>query len=200
MLLPMSSSPLSRITITHPQDLKALAHPARQQVLTELYAGEILTASEAAQVCGLSPSAMSYHLRALHRVGLVVRDDSTDGRERPWRAAADTFEIAHSAYAAAGLDASREHLQAWSAGLLVGMDRLVERISAGHDDGLASAGQLWLTPDEEHELGHEVLAIWRRFSGRTRADHPDTAALRQVYLLSLPVASNEPSSPKPQRS
>lgn len=46
------------------------------------------TATECAGVAGLSPSACSYHLRALAQYGFVEEDleDAADGRQRPWRA------------------------------------------------------------------------------------------------------------------
>lgn len=46
------------------------------------------TATECADVVGLSPSACSYHLRALARHGFVAEDPASaaDGRQRPWRA------------------------------------------------------------------------------------------------------------------
>src|SRR5450759_3410203 len=82
------------LTLTDPRAIRAIAHEARQQVIDELYSGSVLTATEAAQICGLSPSAMSYHLRALEKWGIVVRDDtSSDGRERPWRAGANDLSI-----------------------------------------------------------------------------------------------------------
>ena len=75
------------IVISDPRAIRALAHPARVAVLERLFAGSVLTATECAAVAGLTPSAMSYHLRALEKYGLVGRADPTgDGRERPWRA------------------------------------------------------------------------------------------------------------------
>lgn len=38
----------------------------------------------AASLVELTPSATSHHLRALERWGVVERDSSSDGRERPW--------------------------------------------------------------------------------------------------------------------
>src|SRR5665647_47158 len=82
------------LTLTDPRAIRAIAHEARQQVIDELYSGSVLTATEAARICGLSPSAMSYHLRALEKWGIVVRDDpSSDGRERPWRAPARSLSL-----------------------------------------------------------------------------------------------------------
>src|SRR3954467_2818572 len=76
------------IKLEDPGALKALAHPARLSVVDELYQGSERTSSELAQSTGLSPSAMSYHLRALEKWGIVERgEEREDGRERPWRAA-----------------------------------------------------------------------------------------------------------------
>jgi DNA-binding transcriptional ArsR family regulator len=99
------------LTLTDPRAIRALAHEARQQVIDELYSGAILTATEAAQICGLSPSAMSYHLRALEKWGIVVRDDTSgDGRERPWRAAAHSLALGRGD-SASGLPGDRPRAQ-----------------------------------------------------------------------------------------
>ena len=49
--------------------------------------GAVLTATQAGELTGLSASAMSYHLQHLAKLGLIERDASADGRERPWKAA-----------------------------------------------------------------------------------------------------------------
>lgn len=75
-----------RLEIRDPQVMRALAHPARLAILEHLMSGETGTATECAAVSGLSPSATSYHLRALAKVGLVEEAASRgDGRERVWR-------------------------------------------------------------------------------------------------------------------
>ena len=75
--------------ITDPGALRALAHPGRYAILARLQTDGPATATECAEVAGLSPSACSYHLRLLARYGFVEPDDSRqrDGRERVWRAA-----------------------------------------------------------------------------------------------------------------
>src|SRR4029450_1968676 len=81
--------PTGDVRLEDPGALRALAHPARLRVVDELYQGSERTASELAKITGLTPSAMSYHLRALERWGIVERaDPREDGRERPWRAPA----------------------------------------------------------------------------------------------------------------
>jgi DNA-binding transcriptional ArsR family regulator len=67
--------------------LRALAHPARLAILSRLQTEGPATATECAQVTGLSPSACSYHLRTLAKNGLVEEAPPRgDGRERVWRA------------------------------------------------------------------------------------------------------------------
>ena len=66
--------------------MRAMAHPARLALLEHLRNGGPATATECAGVVSLSPSATSYHLRALARAGLVeAAPGRGDGRERLWR-------------------------------------------------------------------------------------------------------------------
>ena len=66
---------------------RALAHPARIAIVEHLNnTGAVVTATEAAALVDLSPSAISYHLRELAKYGLVEQAPSRgDGRERVWR-------------------------------------------------------------------------------------------------------------------
>ncbi|GII58989.1 transcriptional regulator [Planotetraspora thailandica] len=67
--------------------LRALAHPARLAMLSRLQTEGPATATECAEITGLSPSACSYHLRTLAKHGLVAEAPPRgDGRERVWRA------------------------------------------------------------------------------------------------------------------
>ena len=80
--------------LSDPAAVRALAHPARLVVIDALYDGEVLTATECAERAGVTPSAMSYHLRALEKAGLVLRAEPRgDGRERPWKRAGHHLRI-----------------------------------------------------------------------------------------------------------
>ncbi|MGG5170747.1 ArsR/SmtB family transcription factor [Pseudarthrobacter sp. J1738] len=83
------------VEISDPQAIRALAHGARLRVISELYSTQVSrTATELAVYTGLTPSAMSYHLRALKKWGMVVPAQSDgDARERRWRAAGTDFVI-----------------------------------------------------------------------------------------------------------
>src|SRR3954451_5069521 len=75
------------IRVSDPQVMRALAHPARIEIIDYLNnTGAVVTATECASLVGLSPSAVSYHLRELAKYGLVEQAPSRgDGRERVWR-------------------------------------------------------------------------------------------------------------------
>nr|MDQ6938018.1 helix-turn-helix domain-containing protein [Actinomycetota bacterium] len=82
-----------RVVLRDPAAIKALAHPARLAVLDEFAKHRVLTATEGADIAGLSPSAMSYHLRALAKWGIITPVESSDGRERRWKLAEGGFSI-----------------------------------------------------------------------------------------------------------
>jgi predicted ArsR family transcriptional regulator len=74
--------------LTDPRAVRALAHAGRFAILERLQLHGPATATECAEVAGLSPSACSYHLRLLAKYGFVEEADNPggDGRERLWRA------------------------------------------------------------------------------------------------------------------
>ena len=83
------------VELTDPKMMRALAHPARIAIWTHLGLHGPATATECAEVAGLSPSACSYHLRTLAKYGFTEEDpdSAADGRERPWRARMLAFSL-----------------------------------------------------------------------------------------------------------
>ncbi|MGP3954744.1 ArsR/SmtB family transcription factor [Nonomuraea sp. 3N208] len=72
--------------VSDPKAMRALAHPARLTILNRLGVAGSATATEVAEIAGITPSAASYHLRMLAKYGFV--EDAPprgDGRERVWR-------------------------------------------------------------------------------------------------------------------
>jgi len=65
--------------------LRGLAHPLRLQLLHLLRAEGPATATQLARRLGESSGSTSYHLRALHRAGLVEEAEQRNGRERWWQ-------------------------------------------------------------------------------------------------------------------
>jgi DNA-binding transcriptional ArsR family regulator len=73
--------------------LRALAHPLRLRLLEVLRADGPATASQLGRRLGESSGATSYHLRALHRAGMVVEAERRNGRERWWQRASEMLLI-----------------------------------------------------------------------------------------------------------
>jgi DNA-binding transcriptional ArsR family regulator len=190
----MQTTPTKRttLTLTDPRAIRAIAHEARQQVIDELYSGSVLTATEAAQICGLSPSAMSYHLRALAKWGIVVRDEaSSDGRERPWRAGAHSLNLGRSdgASGASMRQAANAVTSAFMAGLNKAVDAMLDQ-EPGAKSATISRGRLYLTDEEATALNHELDELLQRYdTGRTSRHKPDDALPRDQYWLLLPHVS-----------
>jgi DNA-binding transcriptional ArsR family regulator len=90
-----AQEPRRQVEISDPKAIRALAHAARLAAISDLYSSQVSrTATELAAVTGLTPSAMSYHLRALQKWGMVEPAESDgDARERRWKAAGTDFMI-----------------------------------------------------------------------------------------------------------
>ncbi len=71
--------------VTDARTLRALAHPVRIALIEELTLGGAMTATEAAERIGETPTTCSFHLRQLARYGFVEEAGGGKGRSRPWR-------------------------------------------------------------------------------------------------------------------
>ena len=71
-----------------PQVLRAIAHPVRNRILTELDARGSLRAADLARELDIPANQASFHLRQLAKYGLVEEDPAAarDKRDRVWRA------------------------------------------------------------------------------------------------------------------
>ena len=76
--------------------LRALAHPLRLQLLEVLRSEGPATASQLARRLGESSGATSYHLRALHRAGMVEEAEQRNARERWWQRSPDRRMVPNS--------------------------------------------------------------------------------------------------------
>lgn len=157
-----------QLVITDPRAIRALAHPARQRVIDELYNGKVLTATECADLAGLTPSAMSYHLRALEKWGIIQRaEESSDGRERPWKAPAANLRIS-SQSDGAGRVASQAIIK-------TALDTVFEQFTEldaddpWDDISTLNRSRFWLTHDEAEELGKQLTDVLERFEKKRSA-------------------------------
>src|SRR5919202_5176859 len=88
-----SSTPQDVLTIERPEQLKALGHPLRLKVLQVLGdSDEPLTNRELAARLAVDPGHLHFHVRMLHRAGLIELADAA-GREKPYRRVAKHFKV-----------------------------------------------------------------------------------------------------------
>lgn len=190
------------VTITDPRALKALAHLGRSKILGHLQVHGPATATDCAEVAGLSPSACSYHLRLLEKYGFVeaARDEQrTDGRERLWRAAvhgwtSDVESIEDPAEARAidmalarvMLDASDENVLAW-------VDGAGDQPRAWRDATLISNSTLVATAEEVRALGRRIQELLAPYVV-TKRDNPPAEARLVHTAVRLAPAPQRPAA------
>lgn len=173
--------------LTDPKAIRALAHPARLAVIEELYTGTELTATECAEIAGLSPSAMSYHLRSLERAGIVERAEPTgDGRERPWRAAGAYLQVESDSAAAESIALGALVLSRLSDQFAAWQARRGEDGKEWDDASIVGSGQVWLTVDELKHVGKVVEETLDDYRDRDSAEHPDNARRVRFSIFAFP--------------
>ena len=174
-----------RLEITDSEVLAALAHPLRVALLYQLGALGSRTASQCAQSLGETPANCSYHLRQLAKVGLVTREESGDGRERPWRSVYTGIDLrppvddpdpevmtaARAARASLANVEIEEHARLARQYL-----RLEPRADPAWREAAAGASySLRLTAEELAALVRALDALIRPYIGLTRPDPPEGA-------------------------
>ena len=179
--------------LTDPMTMRALAHPVRLALLEALTHHGPMTATEAAEHVGESPSNCSFHLRQLAKYGFVEEADGGSGRRRPWRAVTvgtqftDVHEDTETALAAGAL--SR-----------VIRDRLLARARVGMeqsrllpDEWRAVLGTsdmtLYVTPDEMHAIDEAILEVLWKYRERIadRSKRPEGSRAIQLAALAYPI-------------
>lgn len=193
------------VELTDARAIRAIAHPARLLVIDRLYdEGQSLTATQAAEFAGTTPSAMSYHLRALERFGIVRRADATgDGRERPWVRSARALHIRPEAPVS-----SRGVASATGAVLAIAMDATKQRLLASVDRSTSNRATalpldeatsvthttLHVNPEEAKELLRTLLELIKPFSAQERTQPPKDAGRLSLLIASAPdtTGSAEP--------
>jgi DNA-binding transcriptional ArsR family regulator len=180
--------PGNPIELTDPQMMRALAHQARIAIWTHLGLHGPATATECAEIAGLSPSACSYHLRTLAKYGFVEEDpdSAADGRERPWRARVLAFNMLDRPGAPAATQvASRLLVENMRAAAEELRARYLSRQSEYPADWQAAAGEVFsvahVTPDELDRMRSQVLEVMAQYVRLDRASR--TTGARPVRIM-----------------
>ena len=82
------------LEVERPEQLKALGHPLRLKVLQVLGDSDVpLTNHELASRLSVDPGHLHFHVRLLHRAGLIALAPGS-GREKPYRPVAKHIKVA----------------------------------------------------------------------------------------------------------
>jgi DNA-binding transcriptional ArsR family regulator len=198
--------PLTRRRVTDSDALKALAHPVRLALLETLVTEGPMTATQAAQRVGSSPSNCSWHLRKLAEHGFVREARGHAGRNRPWQAVSQGLDWGEPDDTAA--DPTDRIAAEALTDLLV--EREVQRLRAAQASrdtepaawqevtGLLSS-MLWLTAEEAADLRRRLTDLLQSPNelSAERAAHPDTRP-EDARLVSL-VGWLVPAGPQRER-
>ncbi|SCE65620.1 Helix-turn-helix domain-containing protein [Micromonospora viridifaciens] len=184
-----------RVTISDPQVMRALAHPARLAIMEHLSGLEGgATATECAEIAGLSPSATSYHLRALAKSGLIEEAPSRgDARERVWKAFSPSYYVESGQDA--GPDARAAELALVDAHLVRDTQRTRDWIRRAPDEPVEwyqaawfSDATLLLTAEELAGLNEAIQQLMSPYLRRyRRADPPEGARTVAVQYRAMPL-------------
>jgi DNA-binding transcriptional ArsR family regulator len=183
-----------RARISDPIVMRALAHPARLTIIEELALGRAGTATEFAVVCGLTPSATSYHLRALARAGLVQEAPGRgDGRERVWQLVSDGgIEVGSGPGSdAETMKAEQELVSVWlarsEARTRSWMARWHEESQEWYDATALNEMMIVATVEELIELNRKVAALFRPYARSNRPEPPPESRMLAITYRTVPL-------------
>jgi predicted ArsR family transcriptional regulator len=157
-------------TFDDPRILRAIAHPTRNRILSELSAAGSLRAADIARLLEVPANQASFHLRQLAKYGLVEEapDEARDRRDRVWRLAdADgisfrTGDVLDQPGGQAAWAVFQRNAVAWGHHLV---DRALGREPGQETHKSVSEYALRLTPEESDQLMREInelVETWRQ--------------------------------------
>jgi DNA-binding transcriptional ArsR family regulator len=166
-----------------PKILRAIAHPVRNRILTELTASGSMRAADLARELDIPANQASFHLRQLAKYGLVEEDPEAarDKRDRVWRPTSehglmvrlDDLEQQPGGRAASAV--FRQNAASWG-------HAVVDAAYHGPRDPetlrTINESAIRLTQEEAGQLAEELDAVVATWTKRTRGRDPE----RRTYL------------------
>jgi predicted ArsR family transcriptional regulator len=180
-----------------PQVLRAIAHPVRNRILTELDAHGSLRAADIARELDIPANQASFHLRQLAKYGLVEEDPAAarDKRDRVWRAVNPgglTINLKELEESPGGKAASAVYLRNAVAWGQVVVDSALNRRDPETHSSLTEMA-VRLTKEEATRLTGELNDVVERWAASTRGGHDDDRRTYLYYGMVLP----HPETPAP---
>jgi predicted ArsR family transcriptional regulator len=166
-----------------PRELRAVAHPVRNRILTELGATGPMRAADLARELGIPANQASFHLRQLAKYGLIEEDPDAgrDRRDRVWRLASatgvsiDLKALEEQPGGAAAAEVFRRNAAGWG-------HVVVDAIYSSHrEEGVLRTlndSAVRLTYEEAQEMAADFDDLVHRWQQRTRGQEGE----RRTYL------------------
>jgi predicted ArsR family transcriptional regulator len=156
--------------LTDPRAMRAMAHPVRLALMEALNHHGQLTATQAAEHVGESPSNCSFHLRQLAKYGFVEEAEGGTGRQRPWRVVnvgmrfTDVQEDAETALAAGAL--ARVVQERWLDRARAGMEQ--RQLMPEEWRRVTGSDQmtLYVTPEEMKAINDQLVELLLSYRDR----------------------------------
>jgi DNA-binding transcriptional ArsR family regulator len=171
-----------------PRILRAIAHPARNRILSELYASGSLRAADVARLLDIPANQASFHLRQLAKYGLVEEapEEARDKRDRVWRMVSEdgisfrTTDVLAQPGGEAAVAVYRRSARAWG-------HHLVDRslVEEEHGETFVFNGAMRLTAAEVAEYAQDIEDLNKRWHARTRG-RDDERTTYSTYQLVQP--------------
>jgi predicted transcriptional regulator len=183
----------SRILVTDPRAIRALANRDRLQLFARLVTEGPATATECAAWTGLDAKACSYHLRHLSKYGFVAQEPAGNGdrRIRRWRPLADEFTLdvknkptaperrAIEVLMRCLVQAATAQAEQWIAGAA---KEPVEWLQAAH----ISQRVVRLTAQELAQLNESIIQLMLPYLHRTRSEDAGHTRLVDAAVFLTP--------------
>lgn len=196
--MPNGPDDRGRVVLSDPRAIRALAHPARLVIIETLAPGEELTATELAAVTGLSPSATSYHLKALAKWGIVEAGEArADGRDRPWKATGTSVTISSQvpgSTAVAEIAIMNTFLDRNRAIATEFLEHQASEPLEWRDAAELASHDYWLTAAELAKAVQAIRDVLAPYEQRRRDARPEGSRRVRIARISVPRADNAASS------
>ena len=181
--------------ISDARTMRALTHPVRVALIEALGVYGPMTAPEAGERLGESPTTCSFHLRQLAKYGFVEEAGTGRGRARPWRmtnlglrfsSVQDDPEVEHAAIALGQLLHGRQmdRYRTW-------LDTRASYPRVWRDAAFYHEHVLWVTPEELDALGRRLVELLTSIHPERRTDpetRPPGALPAELLAFAHPIA------------
>jgi DNA-binding transcriptional ArsR family regulator len=179
--------------ITDPKTMRALTHPVRLALLEALALEGPLTATQAGELIGESPTTCSFHFRQLAKYGFVEEAGAGPGRQRPWKRVdvwmnfSDTNDDSEANIAAKGLE--RLLFERGVARIRRFYDTKAELPKVWQEASDSTQAVLYVTPEELREVTSQLLSILKSFHPRleNHSLRPENSMPIELLVFAFPV-------------